>query len=126
MSCTNPFLLADVDAEGVLDEVEKVIGAGKVEDVLKPAHHYAYVDFADGLQTKVVIGRLREAFTRYKIDVFPLYRIIPKRTMHYKPNYSRTLEEMRAAYQLLSPSQVTFKEKNFGVHNAHKCKFLVA
>lgn len=113
-------LTPNVDAEGVLDEVEKVIGQDKVEDVLKPAHHYAYVGFKEGLMANVVINRLREAFTRYKIDVFPLYRLIPKRSMHYKPHFNRSVEELRTTYQLLSPSQVTFKEKNFGVHNAHK------
>lgn len=113
-------LTPNVDAEGVLDEVEKVLGAGKVQDVLKPAHHYAYVDFSNGLEAKVLINHLRDAFTRYKIDVFPLYRMMPKRSMHYKPHFNRTLEEMRALYLLLSPSQVTFKDKHFGVHNAHK------
>lgn len=113
-------LTPNVHAEGVLDEVEKVVGPDNVEDVLKPAHHYAYVQFKESLKANVVINLLREAFTRYKIDVFPLYRIIPKRTMHHKPLYSRTIEDMRATFQLLSPNQVTFKEKYFGVHNAHK------
>ncbi|XP_058837329.1 uncharacterized protein LOC131693485 [Topomyia yanbarensis] len=127
---TNPFFAKDksfmvknltsgITEEGLLNEIEKVLGPDTVGDVIRPAYHYAYVSLEQHVVTSNAIDQLREAFTRFKIDVYQLYTSIPKQMIYFSIN-PQTAESMRKLEGLKNPSEMENSDKNFGVHNAHK------
>lgn len=115
-------LQPDITEEAILEEVEKILGPGTVEDVHKPTHYYGYFDLKGELTAHQVLHRLRSSFMSAKIDVFPLYCNVPKRYLRQYLHIRRTLSETRDKYGAV-PYNETDKEKfgdKFGEHNAHR------
>lgn len=104
----------------MLAEVEKALGSVQVKDLIKPAHHYAYVEFSVDRIPFSVIERLRNAFTRHQIDVYPLYGSVPKRVLSLQP---MPFEEVRKRNGLKPASEIVHDDHHFGAHNAHKCEY---
>lgn len=116
-------LSKNVTEEDIMDELEKLLRL-KAVDVLKPAHHYAYVDFTENVRVNSsVLNALRNALTRFKIDVFPLYKKLPKMWRGVRSHDIRPIAKVRAMFGAMLNEEA--KEDNqesteFGVHNAHK------
>ncbi|XP_062534128.1 uncharacterized protein LOC134203267 [Armigeres subalbatus] len=110
----------NVNEEGILTEVQKILGPDTVEDVIKPANHYAYFDLKEDISAHTVLNRLRGAMTRFKIDVFPLYCRLPKTFLNLRSHSRKTIEEMRTLCGAQKPDVPSRDDKEFGVHNAHK------
>ncbi|XP_055524070.1 uncharacterized protein LOC129717864 [Wyeomyia smithii] len=106
-----------VSEEGLLIEVEKVLGNNRVEDVIKPAHYYAYVELSGNLTAFSSIERLRAAFTQHQIDVYPLYTSVPKRCLLFQ---LMPYEQVRMLNGLKPVSEIDHNDHHFGAHNAHK------
>ncbi|XP_055616631.1 uncharacterized protein LOC129762421 [Toxorhynchites rutilus septentrionalis] len=104
----------------VMKEVQKVMGKGTVEDVHKPAHHYAYVDLKEDVPLNIAVIKLRQAFTRFKIDVYPLQKSIPKRWILPKPRNTKSIEDMRKYAGLKDPSQIKLTDERFGPDKANQ------
>lgn len=106
-------------------EVEKILGPGTVEDVLKPTHHYAYFDLSGDLVAHKVMHRLRKVLINFKIDVFPLYHGVPKRYLNMYSHLRRSIAEMRGKNGTRVANAGDRKKfgNQFGEHNAHRCKY---
>nr|XP_029716377.1 LOW QUALITY PROTEIN: uncharacterized protein LOC109408303 [Aedes albopictus] len=115
-------LHAGIEEEGILMEVEKILGPGTVEDVLKPTHHYAYFDLSGDLVAHKVMHRLRKVLINFKIDVFPLYHGVPKRYLNMYSHLRRSIAEMRGKNGTRVANAGDRKKygNQFGEHNAHR------
>uniref|UniRef100_A0A0P6J5Q4 RRM domain-containing protein n=1 Tax=Aedes aegypti TaxID=7159 RepID=A0A0P6J5Q4_AEDAE len=115
-------LNAAINEEGILQEVEKILGPDTVEDVLKPTHHYAYFDLTGDQVAHKVMHRLRKALINFKIDVFPLYYGIPKRCLGVASHMRKSLGDLRERHGLRvsNPKDREMFGDQFGEHNAHR------
>ncbi|XP_058467286.1 uncharacterized protein LOC131440220 [Malaya genurostris] len=98
-------LTSNISEEGLWEEIEKVLGPNTVDDIIKPAHHYAYASLRKGISLDEAVNQLREAFVRFKIDVYPLYLKVPKRLIPIGPS-PETVETIRRLEGQKTPSEM--------------------